>query len=160
MEQTLVIIKPDAVNRCLIGEVVKRFEQKGLKVKAMKMQLLQPYVLKEHYAHHKDKAFFGELVKYMSSIPSVLMVLEGKEAISVVRTMVGPTQGREAMPGTIRGDYSVSNQSNIVHASENAESAKSEARRFFKEEEIYDYQKMDFDWIYSKDEKYIAQSKK
>lgn len=160
MEQTLVIIKPDAVNRCLIGEVVKRFEQKGLKVKAMKMQLLQPYVLKEHYAHHQEKAFFGELVKYMSSIPSVLMVLEGKEAISVVRTMVGPTQGREALPGTIRGDYSVSNQSNIVHASENAEAAKSEIKRFFKEEEIYDYQKMDFDWIYSRDEKYIEKTKK
>lgn len=160
MEQTLVIIKPDAVNRCLIGEVVKRFEQKGLKIKALKMQLLQPYVLKEHYAHHKEKAFFEELIKYMSSVPSVLMVLEGKEAVSVARKMVGPTQGREALPGTIRGDYSVSNQSNIVHASESEEAAEPEIQRFFKKEEIYDYQKMDFDWVYSRDEKYIEKTKK
>lgn len=160
MEQTMVIIKPDAVNRDLIGEVISRFEKKGLKIRAMKMQMLQPYILKEHYAHHKEKAFFEELVKYMSSIPSILMVLEGKEAISVVRTMVGPTQGREAAPGTIRGDYSVSNQSNIVHASEDAKAAKAEIERFFSKEEIFDYRKMDFDWIYSKDEKFIEKSKK
>lgn len=160
MQQTLVIIKPDAVNRCLVGEVVKRFEQKGLQIKAMKMQALQPYALKEHYAHHKDKGFYGELIKYMSSIPSILMVLEGKDAISVVRKMVGSTQGREAAPGTIRGDCSVSNQSNIVHASENEKVAKAEIARFFKEEEIHDYKKMGFDWIYSKDEKYIEKAKR
>jgi len=160
MEQSLVIIKPDAVNRDLIGEVISRFEKKGLKIKAMKMHLLQPYILKDHYAHLKGKGFFEELVKYMSSIPSILMVLEGKEAISVVRKMVGPTQGREAAPGTIRGDYSVSNQSNVVHASEDAKAAKEEIERFFSKEEIFDYKKMNFDWIYSKDEKYIEKSKK
>ncbi len=160
MEQTLVIIKPDAVNRCLVGEVIKRFEQKGLQIKAIKMLMLQPYALKQHYAHHKDKAFFKELIKYMASIPSVLLVLEGKEAIDVVRKMVGSTQGREAQPGTIRGDYSVSNQSNIVHASENKEKAKAEIEMFFKEHEIHDYQKMHFDWIYSRDEKYIKKAEK
>jgi len=160
MEQTLVILKPDAVNRCLIGEVIKRFEQKGLQIKGMKMQMLQPYALKEHYAHHKDKGFYEELIKYMSSIPSILMVLEGKEAVGVVRQMVGSTQGREATPGTIRGDYSVSNQSNIVHASENNEAAEQEIGRFFSKEEIYDYRKMNFDWIYSRDEKYIEKAKK
>lgn len=155
MQQTLVIIKPDAVNRSLVGEVIKRFEQKGLKIRAMKMQLLQPYALKEHYAKHMDKGFYEELIKYMSSIPSVLVVLEGKEVIAIVRKMVGSTQGREAGPGTIRGDYSVSNQSNIVHASENEKAAKAEIERFFTKKEIYDYQKMNFDWIYSRDEKYI-----
>jgi len=160
MEQSLVIIKPDAVNRCLIGKVIERFENKGLKIKAMKMQLLKPYVLKEHYAHHKDKGFFEELIKYMSSIPSILLVVEGKEAIPVVRKMVGSTQGREAEPGTIRGDYSVSNQSNIVHASEDLNAAKKEIERFFTKEEIFDYEKMQFDWIYSKDEKYIEKDKK
>ncbi len=159
MEQTLIIIKPDAVNRNLVGEVIKKFEQKGLKIRAMKMQLLQPYALKEHYAHHKEKGFYEELIKYMSSIPSVLMVLEGKEVVQVVRKMIGSTQGREAAPGTIRGDYSVSNQSNIVHASENDKAAKEEIERFFSKEEIYDFQKMDFDWIYSRDEKYIEKGK-
>ncbi len=155
MRQTLVIIKPDAVNRCIAGKVIQRFEEKGLQIKAMKMELLQPYVLKEHYAHLKDKKFFEGLISYMASIPSMLMILEGKDAVKVVRKMVGSTQGRDAEPGTIRGDYSVSNQSNIVHASENEEAAKEEIKRFFKKEEIYEYKKMDFDWIYSRDETYM-----
>jgi len=155
MRRTLVIIKPDAVNRCLVGEVIKRFENKGLKILGLKMVKLKPYTLKEHYAHHKDKAFFKELISYMSSIPSIAMVLEGKDAVKVVRKMVGSTQGREAEPGTIRGDYSVSNQNNIVHASENEEKAEEEIKRFFTEEEINSYNKMNFDWIYSKDERYL-----
>ena len=159
MRQTLVIIKPDAVNRCIVGKVIQRFEEKGLQIKAMKMELLQPYALKKHYAHHKDKKFFEGLISYMASIPSVLMIVKGKDAIKVVRKMVGSTQGREAEPGTIRGDYSVSNQSNIVHASENEEAAKEEIERFFKKEEIYKYQKMNFDWIYSRDETYIEKKK-
>jgi nucleoside-diphosphate kinase len=160
MQQTLVIIKPDAVNRNLAGEVIRRFEQKGLQITAMKMQLLQPYVLKEHYSHHKDKAFFEGLISYMASIPSILMVVRGKQAIEVVRRLVGPTQGRDAAPGTIRGDFSVSNQSNIVHASENEEAAEKEIGRFFGKDEIHDYKKMDFDWIYSKDEKYMQKGEK
>ncbi len=155
MEQTLVIVKPDAVNRGLVGEIVKRFENKGLQIVAMKMLELQSYTLKEHYAHHQDKEFFAELIGFMSSIPSIAMILQGKEAITVVRKMVGSTQGREAAPGTLRGDYSVSNQSNIVHASEDKKAAEVEIKRFFKKEEIYNYQKMNFDWIYSKDEKYL-----
>ena len=160
MQQTLVIIKPDAVNRSLVGEVVKRFEKKGLQIKAIKMEMLQPYVLKEHYGHLKDKGFYKELIGFMSKIPSILIVLEGKEVISVVRKMVGPTKGREASPGTIRGDYSVSNQSNVVHASDSEENAKIEIERFFKKEEIYDFKKMNFDWIYSRDETYIDKAKK
>jgi len=153
LERTLVIIKPDAVNRNLAGEVIKRLENKGLKIVAMKMQHLQPFLLQQHYAHHKDKKFYSELIAYMSSIPCVLAVLEGKEAIKVVRKMLGPTLGRDAEPGTIRGDYSMSNQANLAHASDSPEKAEEEIKRFFGEKEIFDYQKMDFDWLYSKDEK-------
>ncbi len=160
MDRTLVIIKPDAVNRDLVGEIIHRFERKGLKIVALKMQLLKPYVLKEHYAQHKEKEFYGELIRYMSSIPCLLMVLEGKDVVSVVRKMVGSTFGREAEPGTIRGDYSVSNQANLVHASDSDEKAEEEIKRFFKEEELYQYNKMNFDWIYSRDEKYIEKEKK
>ncbi len=123
MERTLVIIKPDAINRDLAGEVIQRFEKKGLKIAGMKMAHLEACTLKEHYAHHKDKAFYEELINFMSSVPSILLVLEGKAACAVVRKMVGSTLGREAEPGTIRGDYSVSNQCNVVHASENVEIA-------------------------------------
>ncbi|MDD5163529.1 MAG: nucleoside-diphosphate kinase [Candidatus ainarchaeum sp.] len=153
MEKSLVIIKPDAVNRDLIGRILSRFEEKGLKIAAMKMETLQPYKLKDHYAHLKEKPFYEELIKYMSSIPSILIVVEGKQAIEVVRKMIGPTQGREAGPGTIRGDFSVSNQSNLIHASDSTETAQKEIERFFRPEEIHEYKKMNFDWIYSKGEK-------
>lgn len=153
MEQTLVIIKPDAINRDLCGRIISRFEEKCLKITAMKMETLRPYKLKEHYAHLKDKKFYTELIKYMSSIPSILMVLEGKDAVKVVRQMTGSTNGREALPGTIRGDFSVSTQSNLVHASDSSETAKKEIARFFNKQEIHKYQKMSFDWIYAKDEK-------
>jgi len=153
MERTLVIVKPDAVNRSLVGEILSRFERKGLKIVAMKMEHLAPYKLKEHYAQHKDKEFYEELIKYMSSIPSIVIVFEGKEVVDVVRRMIGGTFGREAQPGTIRGDYSVSNQTNLVHASENNEKAKEEIASFFSDQELYDYRKMNFDWIYARNEK-------
>ncbi len=153
MERTLVILKPDAVNRALCGRIIARFEEKGLKIVAMKMEHLTPYVLKEHYAHHKDKAFYEELIRFMSVIPCVLLILEGKECVEVVRKMVGSTLGREAAPGTIRGDFSVSNQQNLMHASATVEEAKKEIKRFFKKHEIFDYKKMNFDWIYSASEK-------
>jgi len=152
MERTLVIIKPDAINRSLVGEIISRFERKGLKMVAIKMEQLNPYKLKEHYAQHKDKEFFEELINYMSSIPCILIVLEGKEVVDVVRRMIGSTFGREALPGTIRGDFSISNQANLVHASENNEVAEQEIKRFFKQEELFNYQKMNFDWIYAKHE--------
>ncbi|MDD5148274.1 MAG: nucleoside-diphosphate kinase [Candidatus ainarchaeum sp.] len=153
MERSLIIIKPDAVNRDMAGRIIARFEEKGLKIIGMKMELLHPVKLKEHYSHLKDKPFYAELEKFMSSIPSILMVVEGKQAVEVVRKMVGPTQGRDANPGTIRGDFSVSNQSNIVHASDSADSAEKEIERFFRKEELHEYKKMNFEWIYSKDEK-------
>jgi nucleoside-diphosphate kinase len=153
MERTVIIVKPDAINRDLAGRIIWRIEEKGLKIIAMKMETLHPYKLKEHYEHLKNKSFFEELIKYMSSIPSILMIIEGKEAVKVVRQMCGVTNGREALPGTIRGDFSVSAQSNLVHASDSIETAKKEINRFFKKEEIHEYKKMNFDWIYAKDEK-------
>ena len=153
MERTMVIIKPDAVNRSLIGEMIGRFERKCLKVVGMKLVHLEPYVLKEHYSHHKDKEFYEELIEFMSSIPSVVMVLEGKDSVKVVRKMVGATNGREASAGTIRGDYSISNQANLVHASESIEAAKKEIGSFFKTEELYEYRKMNFEWIYTTKER-------
>ena len=153
MERTLVILKPDAVNRALVGKVLARFEQKGLKIIAMKMKHLDAQTLNVHYSHHKGKPFFDGLVKFMSSIPSVIMVLEGKDAVDVVRRMVGSTNGREALSGTIRGDLSMSAQSNLVHASATTDEAKKEVERFFSKAEILDYDKMNFDVIYSEDEK-------
>jgi len=152
-ERTLIIVKPDALNRDLAGEVISRFERKGLKIVAMKMEHLSIYKLKEHYAQHAEKEFFEELIRYMASIPSVLMVLEGKEACKVARKLIGSTHGREAEPGTLRGDYSVSNQMNLVHASETPEIAEKEIKNFFTEKEIFEYNKTNFDWIYARDAK-------
>lgn len=152
-ERTLVILKPDAVNRGLAGAIIGRFERKGLKIVAMKMEHLREAVLKEHYAHHKGRPFFAELIKFMSSIPSVLLVLEGNDAVMVVRKMCGATSGRQAEVGTIRGDYSMSIQVNTIHASESALEAAKEIKRFFSESEILEYKKMDFEWVYSFEEK-------
>ncbi len=151
MERTLVIIKPGAVRRGLIGSVIKRFEDKGLKIVAMKLKQLDDKILEEHYAHHKDKPFFPRLVEAMKASPVVLMVIEGKDAIDVVRKMAGPTNGREAPPGTIRGDFSMSIQNNVIHASDSKETAEKEIKRFFNDEEIYNYTRLD-ELIYAKDE--------
>ena len=155
MRRTLVIIKPDGVNRALIGRVITRFEEKGLKIVGLKMERLQVYKLKDHYAHLTGKPFFEELLNFMSSIPSILMVIEGKDAVNVVRKLAGVTNGRDAEAGTIRGDFSMSTQTNIVHASENDEVAKYEIARFFKDEELHEYDKMNFNWIYCASEKGI-----
>ena len=159
-ERTLVILKPDAVNRELAGKIISRFEEKGLKIIAMKMEHLKPYVLSEHYAHHKDKPFYQELMKYMSSIPCVLMVLEGKDSVKVVRKLTGITASRDAEPGTIRGDFSMSTQMNLVHASDSIETAKKEIARFFKDAELMKYEKMNFEWVYGSDERGLKLGKK
>jgi nucleoside-diphosphate kinase len=153
VRRTLVIIKPDAVNRSLVGEIISRFEKKGLTIVGLKLARLEADVLDAHYGHHKEKPFFKELIEFMSSIPCVFLVLEGKDAVSVVRKFAGRTNGREAEPGTIRGDYSMSTQSNIIHASEDDKAAVAEIKRFFKDEEIFDYEKIDFHWIYCSSEK-------
>lgn len=153
MEKTLVIVKPDAVNRGLTGDVIKRFEQKGLKIVAMKMKYLEDKELEEHYAHHRDKPFFKDLVDFMKHAPSILMILEGNRAIDVVRILSGQTFGIEATPGTIRGDYSMSQSNNIVHASDSKETAEAEIKRFFTPSELFEWEKIDWTEIYAVDER-------
>ena len=150
-EKTLIIMKPDALQRSLLGEIIHRFERKGLKVVGMKMMELGDVILEEHYVHHKDKPFFKTLKNYMKSSPVVVMVLSGINAISATRLIVGPTKGYEADAGSIRGDFSLSSQSNIVHASDSKESAEQEIKRFFNSDELFDYQKNDFNFVYSEE---------
>lgn len=152
MERTLVIFKPDSLNRALVGEILHRFERKGLKIVGMKMMYLSDDILGEHYFHIKDKPFFHHLKRFMQSAPSILCVLEGANAISVVRNLVGVTKGYEAQSGTIRGDYSLSGQCNVVHASDSQVSSDIEIARFFKDHELFSYEKIDLDFLYSVDE--------
>ena len=149
MERTLVLLKPDALERNLIGEIISRFERKGLKIVAMKMIKMDEELVNSHYSKYVDKPFFPMLKKFMTSKPIVCMVLEGLDAIKVVRLMVGSTNGREASPGTIRGDFGMSISKNLIHASDSPETAKEEISRFFKEEEICQW---DNSSIYSDDE--------
>lgn len=139
MEQTLVILKPSAVVRGLMGEVISRFEKKGLIISGMKMIQLTDAVLAEHYSHLVDRPFFPSLKRSMMSSPVVVMCVKGVDAVAVVRAMTGATNARNAAPGTIRGDFSMSGQQNIIHASDSVENAKIELDRFFKAEEIFDY---------------------
>lgn len=154
MEQTLILAKPDALQRGLIGEIISRFEHKGLKLVGIKMIRTGDELLDEHYAHHKEKPFFGTLKDFMKSSPLVAMVWEGIECIETVRIIVGETHGRKATPGTIRGDFSMSGSSNtIVHASDSAESAHKEVTHFFKKTELFNYDKSEYLHIYADDER-------
>jgi nucleoside-diphosphate kinase len=152
-ERTLIIMKPDAVLRNLLGEIIGRFEKKGLKIIGMKMIELEDILLDEHYAHHKDKPFFASLKRYMKGSPVVVMVLSGINVISAVRIIVGPYKGYEADAGSIRGDLSMSRESNIVHASDSRETAEKEIKRFFKNDELFDYSRLDYEFIYGEDER-------
>ena len=150
MEKTLIISKPDALQRNLVGEIVTRFEKKGLKVVGMKMVELDDLKLKEHYAHHKDKPFFGNLKKFMKSAPVILLALEGSQVIEACRIICGSTKGVEADAGTIRGDLAMTNW-NLVHASDSLETAEAEIKRFFAEDELFNYGKLDASMIYEED---------
>lgn len=152
MERTLILLKPDALERGLAGEIISRFERRGLKIVGLKMLQLQEKVLDEHYSHLKGKPFFAGIKKFMRGTPVIAMVLEGLECVEVVRLMCGPTNARKAPPGSIRGDYSLSVQSNIVHASDGKDAAEKEIRRFFGKGELFDYEKADFPIKYSSDE--------
>jgi len=147
MERTLIIMKPDALQRNLVGEIVGRFEKKGLKIVGMKMMELDDLKLEEHYSHHKDKPFFGNLKSFMKSAPVLLMVLEGIDAVKAVRIVVGSTKPIEADSGTIRGDLAMTNW-NLVHASDSVESAEMEVKRFFASDELFSYQKIGWDMVY------------
>lgn len=140
-QRTLVLIKPDALQRELAGEVLRRFERKGLKIIGLKLTHLKDEVLDEHYAHLADKPFFADLKKFMMQTPVIALVLEGLEAIEEVRKINGSTNPRKADAGTIRADLSMNVPSNMVHASDSPEAADAEIKRFFKPEELFDYVK-------------------
>ena len=152
MERTLVLLKPSTVQRALIGEIISRFEKKGLRIAGMKMMQLNEEILNDHYSHLLKKPFFPSLKASMMKTPIVAMCLEGVDAIAVVRYITGYTNGRKADPGTIRGDYCMSNQQNIVHASDSPEAAVVELARFFRPEEIYDLGDLNMDRLYAVDE--------
>ncbi len=148
-EKSLIILKPDAIQRNLVGEITSRFEKKGLKIIGMKMMSIETATLDEHYAHIKDKPFYPGVRDFMKVCPVVVLALEGINAVSAIRLIVGPTKAWEANAGTIRGDFSLSTQSNIVHASETVEAGIAEVSRFFKKDEIFEYKKVDTDFIYA-----------
>lgn len=148
-EQVLIIVKPDAIQRGLLGEITARFERKGLKIVGMKMINLEDALLEAHYAHIADKPFFAGIKAFMKASPVVVMVLSGINAVSATRILVGPTKGFDADAGSIRGDLSLSIQSNVVHSSDSTENGKAEVARFFKDEEIFDYKKSNFDYVYA-----------
>ncbi|MGL4366188.1 nucleoside-diphosphate kinase [Cetobacterium sp.] len=132
MEKTLLIIKPDAVERKLVGEIIQRVERKGLEIKALKMEKISLEKAENHYIVHKGKEFYSNLINFITSGPLVLIVLEGKDCIKIVRNMAGSTSAVEAMPGTIRGDFSTDMLENIVHTSDSLESSEREIKNFFK----------------------------
>ncbi|MFV0472031.1 MAG: nucleoside-diphosphate kinase [Paludibacteraceae bacterium] len=152
MERTLVILKPSALQRSLVGEVIKRFEQKGLRLAGIKMMQLTDNILEEHYAHLVTRPFFQRIKNSMMATPVIVMCCEGKDAVSIVRNMTGVTNSREAAPGTIRGDFGVSMQENIVHTSDSSDSAVAELKRFFSENEIFNYKQAANTYLYADDE--------
>ncbi len=152
-EKTLVLIKPDGVQRGLVGEVIKRFEQKGLKLVGIKMMRLDEAVLREHYAHIAEKPFFPGVSKFMQSSPVVAMCFEGLEVVQAVRLLCGITKSRAAEAGSIRGDLAMSVACNVVHASDSVETAMKEVPRFFNVDEVYDYAKSEFEHVYTEDER-------
>jgi nucleoside-diphosphate kinase len=152
MEKTLVILKPCTIQRGLTGEIIHRFERKGLQICGMKMMRLTDDILIEHYAHLAQRPFFKRIKDSMMVTPVIVCCLKGIDAVRIVRAMAGVTNGRDAQPGTIRGDYSVSVQENIVHASDSLETAETELKRFFKEDEIFDYAISQLNSKYANDE--------
>lgn len=152
-EKTLVLLKPDALQRNLLGEIIHRFETKGLKIVGLKMSTMDAALMKEHYGKYEDKPFFAGLKNYMSSSPIVAIALSGMKAVSVVRLMTGATKGYEAAPGTIRGDFAMSIQTNLIHASDPAEDPSGEVARFFKPEELFSYQRADFEHVYGDEDR-------
>jgi nucleoside-diphosphate kinase len=153
MERTLVLLKPDCVQRRLMGQVIARFEDKGLSIIALKMLRVTPDLSKQHYAEHVQKPFYPNLEKFITASPIVALVIEGLEAIRVVREMLGATSGLKAAPGTIRGDYSSSRQMNLVHASDGPEASAREIALYFKNDELHSYAATLTPWFRADDEK-------
>lgn len=152
MERTLVLIKPDGIQRGFIGAVIRRFEQKGLKLIGIKMMTLDEALLREHYAHISTKPFYPGVEKFMKSTPVIAMCWEGIEAVETVRILCGITKARSAAAGTIRGDFAMSVACNVVHASDTYDTAVKEVKRFFKPDELFEYDKTEYLHVYLEDE--------
>lgn len=153
MEKTLIIIKPSGVQRCIVGPVIERFQRKGLQINGIKMMQLDEEILRRHYAHLTNRPFFPNILRSMMACPVIVMVISGNDAVAVVRKMTGATNGRQADPGTIRGDFSMSGQENIIHASDSPENAAIEIDRFFRPEEVFEYQLPMLQYLYADNEK-------
>lgn len=154
MERTLVLLKPDAVQRSLVGPILARFEAKGLRIVGLKMRRFPRPLIERHYEAHKARPFFGALVDFMTSGPVVALVLEGANAIEVTRRLMGTTNAAEAQPGTIRGDHALSRSNNLVHGSDSPEAARKELALFFPEaDEVCEWQSASFPWVYSPEER-------
>ncbi len=148
METTLIIFKPDAVQRGLMGRILARFEEKGLQVVGCKLMQISQELAATHYAAHKERPFYAGLVKFMTSSPVMVLALRGNGAITIARNMMGATFGSKANPGTIRGDFGVSNSFNLIHGSDSPEAAERELGLFFKAGEILDWKRAGDAWIY------------
>ncbi|HHY73167.1 MAG TPA: nucleoside-diphosphate kinase [Bacillus bacterium] len=148
MEKTFIMIKPDGVQRQYVGEIISRFEKKGFKLLAAKLMTVPKELAEEHYAEHKERPFFGELVGFVTSSPVFAMVWQGEKIISTARQMMGATNPAEAQPGTIRGDFGITMSKNVIHGSDSPESAKREINLWFKENEICEYNKQVDEWVY------------
>ncbi|MFG6114522.1 nucleoside-diphosphate kinase [Halobacillus sp. MO56] len=148
MEKTFLMVKPDGVQRNLVGEIVSRFENKGFKLAGAKLMIIPTELAEKHYGEHKDKPFFGELVDFITSGPVFAMVWEGENVIATARQMMGSTKPQEALPGTIRGDFGVTVGKNVIHGSDSPESAEREIGLFFEEEKVLSYDKNDQNWVY------------
>ncbi|ABV62674.1 MULTISPECIES: nucleoside-diphosphate kinase [Bacillus] len=148
MDKTFLMVKPDGVERQLIGEIVSRFEKKGLQLVGAKLMSIPKEVAETHYGEHKEKPFFGELVDFITSGPVFAMVWQGEQVVDVTRQMIGKTNPKEALPGTIRGDYGLTVGKNIIHGSDSPESAEREINLFFKQEEITNWDQTISSWIY------------
>lgn len=153
MQQTLVLLKPDALQRGIIGKIIGFIEQKNLKIVGLKMLKLNSKICKEHYSHLLQKPFYSSLEKFMTSTPIIAIVVEGPSAVEIVRQMCGPTDGKKAPAGTIRGDYSLSTQFNVIHASDSPETAAKEIERFFSKNEIFSWNRLLDQVSFSEEEK-------
>ena len=147
MERTLILLKPDAVQRRLAGEILGRFERKGLRLAALKLVQADKALAEKHYEVHKERPFYGSLISFLTSGPTVALVLEGREAVLVARTLVGATDGAKSAPATIRGDYAISVQNNLVHGSDSAENAAKEIALWFKPDELVSFAPVDAAWV-------------
>lgn len=156
MQETVVLVKPDGLQRGLVGEIISRFEKKGLKLLALKMFPFNEQIVNIWYAHHKEKPFFPNLKKFMTSTPIVAMLWEGLEAITSVRKIVGITKGREAEMGSIRGDFAMSGSHNLIHASDSKEAAEKEKKIIFDNSEIFNYHSAVDSLIYSEEELIVS----